>query len=810
MRSLILICLVESLLVAFSLAQAGDAPPKPAAQLPVCAARCLFSALSGGLCRPTDRICLCTDPTYRLNVTQCTAASCTIPEGLVARNISLTSCGSPVRDRSGRLDTSLWASVVLASFFVALRFLCKIFFISTATIGLDDWLTLATLVFGVSAAWVHIFGSIPKGLGKDIWTLEAEDITNFGAFFYHSCWTYFQASALLKLAMIAFYMRIFTQANVQRLLKGSFIFTTLYGVAFVITAIFQCRPIHYFWTGWDGLHEGTCANANAISWANAIGGIALDFWILGIPLWQLRYLQLHWKRKLAVAFMLIIGAAVTVVSILRLQSLVRFATSQNVTWDFYHIAIWSGLEVSIGIICTCLPITRLLLIKLFPRLGDPGSRGKGNYTYHSQERSGINSHEERTKKSFGNKSDVVSTTSPYIPSESGGPVCHRLWSGNSDKNSGTVTDSLCLLVRDIFEVRPTIYGTLNCFVAQTGAFLETRYSACEAKVKLVTEELPLPLHPTAVLIKVYAVALNYRDANIANGGNPWPVLPGGVPGNDAAGEIIAKGDQVSLVSVGNRVAPITDTEYVNARSTGRSWLAANEDGTLATYLIFDEKLVTKLPDHLDWIQASVIPCAGTTAWSALKGATIGQTVLIQGTGGVSTFSLKLARASGLRIILTSSSDAKLSQIKQKFGEPEIQTINYKTHPEWHEEVLRLTNGVGVDIVVENGGSSSLVKSMLCTRRGGTVSQVGYLGGSKPEHLQEFISTIIDRRINVRGINAGSKDDQDELMAAISATQMTFDDIIDSVWPFEKSEEAIEFVWQGNQFGKVVISFKDRA
>jgi NADPH:quinone reductase-like Zn-dependent oxidoreductase len=88
-------------------------------------------------------------------------------------------------------------------------------------------------------------------------------------------------------------------------------------------------------------------------------------------------------------------------------------------------------------------------------------------------------------------------------------------------------------------------------------------------------------------------------------------------------------------------------------------------------------------------------------------------------------------------------------VKKQFGKPDIETINYKTHPEWHEEVLKLTNGIGVDLVVENGGSSSLVKSMLCTRRGGVVSQVGYLGGPKPEHLKEFVSTIIDRRLNIR-------------------------------------------------------------
>lgn len=123
-----------------------------------------------------------------------------------------------------------------------------------------------------------------------------------------------------------------------------------------------------------------------------------------------------------------------------------------------------------------------------------------------------------------------------------------------------------------------------------------------------------------------------------------------------------------------------------------------------------------------------------------------------GTGGVATFALKLARASGLRIILTSSSDEKLGAVKKQFGKPDIETINYNTNPEWHEEVLKLTNGIGVDLVVENGGSS-LVKSMLCTRRGGIVSQVGYLGGPKPEHLKEFVATIIDRRLNIRSVTS---------------------------------------------------------
>jgi NADPH:quinone reductase-like Zn-dependent oxidoreductase len=156
------------------------------------------------------------------------------------------------------------------------------------------------------------------------------------------------------------------------------------------------------------------------------------------------------------------------------------------------------------------------------------------------------------------------------------------------------------------------------------------YTPGTPKVQLVTEPLPLPLAPSSVLIKVHAVSLNYRDANIANGGNPWPVVPHGILCNDAAGEVIAVGENVKSLAPGDRVAPITDTENITGREASRSWLAADEDGVLADYLVFDESKLCKLPSYLDWVGASIIPCAGVTAWTALKDMTIGQSVLIQG------------------------------------------------------------------------------------------------------------------------------------------------------------------------------------
>ncbi|KIX99349.1 uncharacterized protein Z520_04925 [Fonsecaea multimorphosa CBS 102226] len=332
------------------------------------------------------------------------------------------------------------------------------------------------------------------------------------------------------------------------------------------------------------------------------------------------------------------------------------------------------------------------------------------------------------------------------------------------------------------------------------------YTPGKPRVTLVTEPLQLPLAATSVLIRVHAVSLNYRDANIANGGNPWPVTPHGIPCNDAAGEIIAVGEGVRSLKVGDRVAPIIDTENLTGREATRSWLAADEDGVLADYLVFGEEKLTKLPQHLDWVEACLIPCAGVTAWTAIKDVGVGKSILIQGTGGVAMVALKLARAAGLKVILSSSSDAKLARIKKQFSDDRLPlfTVNYAQNPQWHEEVLKLTDGAGVDLVVEIGGTQSLVKSMKCTRRGGIISQVGYLSKQNLDDLAEFLPLLIDRRIILRGINGGSKLEQEDLCAALSATQTTFKDIIDKVYDFAQADEAIEDIWQARQVGKLVI------
>lgn len=267
---------------------------------------------------------------------------------LVTRNISLTSCGAPVRNHGGDYVVLSNVMIIVSAVFVVIRFAFKAT-VSRMDFGYDDWCVLATLISAIPSAIVTVYGTVKNGLGQDIWALTPQQITEMLKWFYVMASLYFAQVMLLKLSLILFYVRVFPSKECQRLLWGTVVFVALWGTAFIIAAIFQCQPIHYFWTKWDGMHEGTCLDTQAIAASNAAISIALDFWVLGIPLWQLWGLKLHWKKKVAVAMMFCLGTFVTVVSILRLQALVHFAASSNASWEFYDVSVWSTIEICVGI-----------------------------------------------------------------------------------------------------------------------------------------------------------------------------------------------------------------------------------------------------------------------------------------------------------------------------------------------------------------------------------------------------------------------------------------------------------------------------
>lgn len=183
----------------------------------------------------------------------------------------------------------------------------KIFVIG-GSVGLDDWFIVATILLGVADTVLIVEGLTGNGLGRDIWTLTSEQITQFGLHMYVIQIMYIARLSALKMSLLFFYLRIFPNSRIRQFLWGTVIFNTGYFMAFSAVGACLCRPVHFYWERWDGEHlDGTCLDANAIGWANAAVSIILDVWMLALPLSQLGYLKLHWKKKVGVIIMFGVG-----------------------------------------------------------------------------------------------------------------------------------------------------------------------------------------------------------------------------------------------------------------------------------------------------------------------------------------------------------------------------------------------------------------------------------------------------------------------------------------------------------------------
>jgi NADPH:quinone reductase-like Zn-dependent oxidoreductase len=308
--------------------------------------------------------------------------------------------------------------------------------------------------------------------------------------------------------------------------------------------------------------------------------------------------------------------------------------------------------------------------------------------------------------------------------------------------------------------------------------------------------------PGQVLVRVRAASLNYRDLLVVKGlYNPKMPLPR-VPLSDAAGVVEAIGPGVSRVKVGERVAGIfmqtwLDGEVDDAKA--RSALGGGIDGVLADYLVFDENGVVVVPEHLSDQEAATLPCAAVTAWHALVtegGVKAGDTVLTQGTGGVSLFALQFAKLLGARVLGTSSSDAKLDRARS-LGLAE--GVNYRTNPEWGETIRKLAGGGGVDHVVEVGGAGTLPQSLRAVRLSGRISLIGVLSGG----TQFNPMPVLMKNVRLQGIFVGSRAMFEAMNRAIALHKLR--PVIDRVFPFADAVAAFKHLESGAHFGKVVIS-----
>ncbi len=304
---------------------------------------------------------------------------------------------------------------------------------------------------------------------------------------------------------------------------------------------------------------------------------------------------------------------------------------------------------------------------------------------------------------------------------------------------------------------------------------------------------------------MHAVSLNYRDVAMVEHGNaPRGVQLPLLPCSDAAGEVIEIGPGVSRVQVSDRVATTVFQRWLDGDTllpaAYGSVLAGGLDGVLADHIVVHEDGLVHVPGHLNDEEASTLPCAALTAWHALvtKGRVrAGETILVQGTGGVSIFALQFGLMVGARVITTSKSDKKLDRVRELGA---WETINYANTPDWAERAVELTGGTGVDHVVEVGGLGTMEESFRAARPGGTVSLIGVLTGFDTK-VNPHPAMV--KGLRLQAIIVGSRAMFEDMNRAIGVNGLR--PVIDRVFPFGQAPEALRHLQRAGHVGKVVIS-----
>ncbi len=311
--------------------------------------------------------------------------------------------------------------------------------------------------------------------------------------------------------------------------------------------------------------------------------------------------------------------------------------------------------------------------------------------------------------------------------------------------------------------------------------------------------------PGQALLRIRAASLNYRDTVVIQRGygaqtGQLPLIPI----SDGVGEVVAVGQGVTRVKVGDRACPMFCPRWSGGPPSAarlRASLGGPLDGVMAEYMAVDAESLALAPDHLSDIEAATLPCAALTAWSALvtEGhVQPGDRVLIQGTGGVSLFALQFAILLGAFAIVTSSNTQKL-ELARALGADA--TISYRETPEWGRSVREIAGGDGVDHIVEVGGQETLPQSLRAIRPGGTISMIGVLSGSS---MDARLGLVVTRQVRLQGITVGSRDGFEAMSRAI--TQHRLRPVVDRVFQFDELPEALAYLASGAHSGKVCISY----
>lgn len=320
---------------------------------------------------------------------------------------------------------------------------------------------------------------------------------------------------------------------------------------------------------------------------------------------------------------------------------------------------------------------------------------------------------------------------------------------------------------------------------------------------LIVVEKPNPKPSKGeITVQWHATSLNYHDYLVAVGGIPVP--DGRIPMSDGAGEIIAIGEGVKDWQVGDKVMSLFFQNWIEGKPTLPKTMFVNGetiDGFITQQSCVPSSSVTAIPNDYSYAEAATLPCAAATAWRALMvegGLQAGDSVLVQGTGGMSIFALQFAKAAGAKVYATTSSPAKAERLK-KMGAAAV--INYKENPKWGKTIFKLTGG-GVDHVLDVGGGSTMRNSIEAVKIGGHISSIGILGNGRKGEIT--FPKLFFKHIRLIGIAVGSKEMQQKMVEAININGMK--PIIDKSFGFEELAAAFQYQASGQHFGKIVLEW----
>ncbi|KAK2043908.1 hypothetical protein LZ31DRAFT_584979 [Colletotrichum somersetense] len=310
--------------------------------LPSCGIKCFSQELGLSNCASTNQTCLCADDVFIGQVQTCILASCTVKESLIIKNQTESACG--LSSAGSSADTSKVIRRVRA-FTLVFPTIPLIMRIANKWMRISPWGWDDTTIMFAYA-----------GSGEDIWTLKPEQITEI------------LLVTAIKASILFLYLRIFPDARFRSILWYTQLVNLMGYIVFTTTAIFSCHPTSYFWTGWAKETEGKCVNLNALSEGHGGFNVILDVWMLALPLSQTHNLNMKPKKKMGIMLMFGIGMFLTAVSAYRLYVLRGFAKSYNFTAGSFQTAIWSTIELGVGIFVACLPSSRGVGRTLFPKL----------------------------------------------------------------------------------------------------------------------------------------------------------------------------------------------------------------------------------------------------------------------------------------------------------------------------------------------------------------------------------------------------------------------------------------------------------